>query len=44
MPQIYLLRDGKASSAADNYDQLSDIGYCQLEWLRDWFSVRNIKC
>lgn len=42
MPQIYLVRHGQASFGADDYDQLSDIGYRQSTYLGQYFRDRNI--
>lgn len=42
MAEIYLVRHGQASFAAENYDQLSDVGFQQSEFLGQYFADRNI--
>ncbi|MBL4803108.1 MAG: histidine phosphatase family protein [Emcibacter sp.] len=42
MAEIYLVRHGQASFGADNYDQLSDLGHQQSEYLGQYFTDRDI--
>lgn len=42
MAEIYLVRHGQASFGAENYDQLSDLGRLQSEYLGQYFTDRNI--
>ena len=42
MAEIYLVRHGQASFNSDNYDQLSDLGYEQSEYLGQYFNDRGI--
>ena len=42
MSEIYLVRHGQASYGAEDYDQLSELGYQQSHWLGEYFSQRNI--
>lgn len=41
MAQIYLIRHGQASAEADDYDQLSQLGFEQARLLGDWFAQRG---
>jgi len=43
MSELYLVRHGQASFGADNYDQLSELGYEQSRRLGAYFSARNIQ-
>lgn len=43
MGEIYLVRHGQASFGAENYDQLSDLGYQQSRWLGEYFRERDIQ-
>lgn len=43
MGQLYLVRHGQASFGADNYDQLSDLGFQQALWLGEYFKTLDIK-
>ena len=43
MAEIYLVRHGQASFGAKNYDQLSDLGRVQSEYLGQYFTDRAIK-
>lgn len=42
MATLYLVRHGQASFAAENYDQLSELGVRQSAWLGEYFSARGI--
>ena len=42
MSKIIYIRHGQASIFSDNYDQLSEIGYKQSEFLGSYFNQRNI--
>lgn len=42
MAEIYLVRHGQASFNSDNYDQLSDLGHEQSEYLGQYFTDRGI--
>jgi len=42
MSELYLIRHGQASFGAENYDQLSTLGYQQARWLGEYFRDRNI--
>lgn len=42
MAEIYLVRHGQASLDADDYDQLTELGYQQAYWLGDYFAERSI--
>ena len=43
MSEFYLVRHGQASFGADNYDQLSELGYQQALWLGQHLKERDIK-
>ncbi|WP_026375433.1 histidine phosphatase family protein [Aestuariibacter salexigens] len=43
MAEFYLVRHGQASFGKADYDQLSELGYQQSEWLGEYFAERNIK-
>lgn len=43
MSQLYLVRHGQASFGADNYDQLSDLGFQQALWLGEHFKALDVK-
>ena len=40
---IYFVRHGQASLGAQNYDQLSDLGYAQAEQLGLYFQQQQIQ-
>lgn len=42
MPQLFLVRHGQASFGAENYDQLSALGWQQSRWLGEYFAEREI--
>lgn len=42
MTEVYLVRHGQASFAAENYDQLSETGLLQARWLGEYFQQRGI--
>jgi broad specificity phosphatase PhoE len=42
MSQLYLVRHGQASFGAENYDQLSDLGFQQALWLGEHFKALGI--
>lgn len=42
MTEIYLVRHGQASFTSDNYDQLSDLGRRQSEFLGQYFAERHL--
>jgi broad specificity phosphatase PhoE len=42
MSELYLIRHGQASLGAENYDQLSTLGYQQAHWLGEYFRDRNV--
>jgi broad specificity phosphatase PhoE len=42
MATLYLVRHGQASFAAENYDQLSELGRRQSVWLGEYFAERGI--
>lgn len=42
MSEFYLIRHGQASFGADNYDQLSEVGYQQSIWLGEHFRALGI--
>ena len=43
MSEIYLVRHAQASYDAEDYDQLSELGYLQSEWLGEYFQQRGIR-
>jgi len=43
MSEFYLVRHGQASFGADNYDQLSELGYQQALWLGQHLKERQIE-
>ena len=43
MGTLYLVRHGQASFGADNYDQLSDLGQQQSQWLGRYFAAHGLK-
>jgi broad specificity phosphatase PhoE len=43
MAEIYLVRHGQASFGSDNYDQLSDLGHQQAQWLGEHFKALGLK-
>ncbi|MCL6417360.1 phosphoglycerate mutase family protein [Aestuariirhabdus sp. Z084] len=42
MSDIYLVRHGQASFGAENYDQLSELGYQQSRWLGEYFEQQGV--
>jgi broad specificity phosphatase PhoE len=40
--ELFLIRHGQASYGADDYDQLSGLGYQQARWLGEYFRERGI--
>ena len=43
MSEIYLVRHAQASYDAEDYDQFSELGYLQSEWLGEYFLQRGIR-
>jgi broad specificity phosphatase PhoE len=43
MATLYLVRHGQASFKAENYDQLSELGYRQSAWLGEYFTERGVR-
>lgn len=43
MSEVYLVRHGQASFGADDYDQLSELGYQQAVWLGEYFKDNDIQ-
>lgn len=43
MAQLVLVRHGQASFGQDNYDQLSDTGFKQAQWLGEYFAERGVQ-
>lgn len=42
MSELFLVRHAQASFGADNYDQLSPLGFQQSRWLGEYFQERGI--
>ncbi|GAA5316734.1 MAG: histidine phosphatase family protein [Candidatus Pelagadaptatus aseana] len=43
MAEIYMVRHGQASFGADNYDQLSQLGHQQAQWLGEYFNSLGLQ-
>ena len=43
MGQLHLVRHGQASFGAENYDQLSKLGYQQSRWLGEYYRERGVR-
>jgi broad specificity phosphatase PhoE len=43
MSELFLVRHAQASFGADNYDQLSPLGFQQSRWLGEYFRDRDIR-
>ncbi len=43
MSEVYLVRHGQASFGANDYDQLSELGYKQAFWLGEYFKENEIQ-
>ena len=43
MSELYLIRHAQASLGAENYDQLSPLGFQQSRWLGEYFAVREME-
>ena len=43
MSEIYLIRHGQASYGTSNYDQLSDLGIQQSQWLGEYFRSKELR-
>jgi broad specificity phosphatase PhoE len=41
--EVFFVRHGQASFGSDNYDQLSDLGHQQAEWLGQYFANRDLQ-
>ena len=44
MAEIILVRHGQASFGADNYDQLSELGFAQSQWLGEYLKQLDRPC
>ncbi|SHG00989.1 Broad specificity phosphatase PhoE [Microbulbifer donghaiensis] len=42
MAELYFVRHGQASFGSPNYDQLSELGFQQCQWLGEYFRQRDI--
>lgn len=41
MAELVLVRHGQASFGTDDYDRLSELGWCQSRWLGEYFRERD---
>ena len=42
LAEIYVVRHAQASLGAENYDQLSELGYQQSDWLGEYFAAAGL--